>query len=381
MQRMIQLCLRAVAVGSLAVITLSTHAADRQWPVFRGDAALSGVAPGSLAVPTKLAWEFQAHDGIQGSAVISDNRVFFGDSSGCIYALDLKTGKELWTFETKDSIEASPLRVGPLVVVGSLDGKIYALNAKDGKPSWTYSTDDRILGSANATRASDGEAIHILVGGYDNTLHALDLRGKPSWTYTTDSFINGAPAIAGDTAIFGGCDATLHIVSISNGTKRATVDLGAYAAASPAIRKGRAYVGHYGGQLHCIDLASPPRILWSYGDEDGGEAFLSSPAITEQRVIVGCRDKKLHCINAADGSAMWTFKTGGDVDSSPVICDGKVVFGSRDGRLYMVGLAKGNALWRYDAGSPILASPAVVNGTLVVATTGGQVLAWRTTQP
>lgn len=351
-------------------------AADSQWPIFRGNAALTGVSNAKLTLPLKLAWEFQAGDTIRGSAVVGDNRVVVADSAGSIHAINLANGKPLWTFQTGDVVEASPLLIDQLAIVGALNGKLYALNVADGSQSWIYDVGDRIIGSANATGASSDSPAQILFGSYDNKLHALDLKGKPRWTFETESFINGAPATDGKLTLFGGCDANLHSLAISNGSERAAINLGSYIAGSPAIKGDYAYVGHYGGQLICVDLAQN-KIKWSYGDKDNGDAFFSSPAVTKHRVLIGCRDRKLHCVNADDGSVVWTFQTGGDVDSSPVVSGNKVIFGSRDGRLYVANLSDGKELWRYDAGSPITASPAIIKGSVIITTESGLVLAWR----
>lgn len=361
---------------SFYAISHTTLAADSQWPIFRGNAALTGVSNTKLTLPLKLAWEFQAGDTIRGSAVIGDNRVVVGDSKGSIYAINLANGKSLWTFETGDVVEASPLLVDQFAIVGALNGKLYALNVADGSQSWIYDVGDRIIGSANTTRATSDSPAQIIFGSYDNKLHALDLKGEPRWTFETESFINGAPATDDNLTLFGGCDAKLHALAISNGSERAAFSLGSYIAGSPAIKGDYAYVGHYGGQLICVDLAQN-KIKWSYGDKDNGDAFFSSPAVTKDRVLIGCRDRKLHCVSAADGSAVWTFQTGGDVDSSPVVCGDKVIFGSRDGRLYVANLTDGKELWRYDAGSPITASPAIIKGCVIITTESGLVLAWR----
>ncbi|MBT3192492.1 MAG: PQQ-binding-like beta-propeller repeat protein [Verrucomicrobia bacterium] len=346
-----------------------------EWPVFRGDAALTGVAAGSLPLPLELVWEFDAGDGIQGSTVVAEDRVFLGDASGRIQAVNASDGQLLWVFETGDVIESSPLVVEQLVVTGALNGKLYALDVSTGQLRWSHDVGGRIMGSANAA-VSENQKPRIVFGAYDNTLHALTLDGKPLWAFPTDGFINGTPAISGQQAVFGGCDAKLHVVDMNGGTELASIEVESYVAASPAITGGRAYVGHYGGQLLCADLATG-KVLWTYGDEEEGDAFFASPAIAQERVVVGCRDRKLHCVNAADGSEVWTFSTRGDVDSSPTLCDGKAVFGSRDGRLYVVSLEEGALLWSTDTGSPIIASPAVVNGTVFVATEAGQVLAFQ----
>jgi outer membrane protein assembly factor BamB len=82
-------------------------------------------------------------------------------------------------------------------------------------------------------------------------------------------------------------------------------------------------------------------------------------------------------VDRATGEAVWTFETGGNVDSSPVIAGDKVLVGSDDGFLYMLALADGRKVWSYDLGGAVVASPAVSGGTVVIGSDGGTVFAFR----
>src|SRR5512147_2810343 len=66
------------------------------WPMFRGNASLTGVYGGSLPAALKLRWTFQAKDSIESSAAISDGTAYVGSMDGHLYAVDLATGKPRW---------------------------------------------------------------------------------------------------------------------------------------------------------------------------------------------------------------------------------------------------------------------------------------------
>ncbi|MBH49432.1 MAG: hypothetical protein CMG69_01600, partial [Candidatus Marinimicrobia bacterium] len=67
-------------------------------------------------------------------------------------------------------------------------------------------------------------------------------------------------------------------------------------------------------------------------------------------------------INGTDqGTLVWSYETGGDVNSSPVVDDvGDVYFGSDDGSVYALS-ADGQLKWRYATGSGVAASPLVAS--------------------
>ncbi|MBT7700483.1 MAG: PQQ-like beta-propeller repeat protein [Verrucomicrobia bacterium] len=347
------------------------QAAD--WPVFRGDAGLTGVAEGALPLPLKLLWRFETGGDVRSTPVIGGGVVYVGSTDKKLYARDLATGAKRWTFEAGDDIEAPALLVGELVVVGALDGVLYALDAATGTNRWSVKTDDRIMGAANRIDATDPP--RIVFGSYDNILRCVSLSGESVWQYETENFINGGPAVAGNRVLVAGCDAQLHLVAAGDGTLIGSVDAGSYVAASPAARGNRAVVGNHDGRLQAVDLKTR-QTVWTYGGGDDGAPFFSSPAVSESVVVVGGRDGRVHAVALADGKPRWTYKSGGDVDSSPVICDGKVVFGSRDGRLTIVSLKSGSALWSYEIGAAIVGSPAVVNGMVVIGAEDGSIYAF-----
>ncbi|MCX7887901.1 MAG: PQQ-like beta-propeller repeat protein [Verrucomicrobiae bacterium] len=148
-------------------------------------------------------------------------------------------------------------------------------------------------------------------------------------------------------------------------------------AGSVALAGGRAYLGHYGGEVICAGLART-NIVWRY---KGGDAFFSSPAVTEKFVLIGGRDKRLHCVDRDTGKLLWAFETRDEVDCSPVAAGDKVLFGSGDGRFYMCSVTDGKLLWSYDVGKPISSSPAVVGTVVVVGAEDGVVYAFGDKAP
>jgi len=330
------------------------------WPMFRGGQGLLGTAPGTLPDSMTLVWKFKTDGQIKSSPAIYDGLVFIGSSDANIYAINLENGRQVWAYQTGDAVEASPCVVEGSVFVGSSDNFLYALDARTGKLRWKYETSGQILGAANWTRSPDSEKTWILVGSYDNKLHCVDsANGKVVWIYETDNFINGAPAVDEGKAVFGGCDAMIHIVFLADGSRQKQIDTGSFIAASAALFKGRVYVGNYDNVFICADIAAS-EIVWKY--TSGDAPFFSSPAVGQNVVVVGGRDKRVHCLRRDNGKLLWTFATLGEVDSSPVICGDKVVVGSEDGRLYVIRLSDGSQVWSYEIGQAITSSPAVAKG-------------------
>ncbi|MBN1418999.1 MAG: PQQ-binding-like beta-propeller repeat protein [Planctomycetes bacterium] len=80
---------------------------------------------------------------------------------------------------------------------------------------------------------------------------------------------------------------------------------------------------------------------------------LSAPVVAAGRVYVAARDAyAIHALDMRTGERIWTFVTGGRVDSPPTIYRGLVLAGSADGYVYALRASDGALAWRF------LAAPA-----------------------
>jgi eukaryotic-like serine/threonine-protein kinase len=343
------------------------------WAMHRGDPQLQGRASEPAPKQPELRWTFNAGKPVKGGAAIAGGRAYFGDDAGVVHCVKLADGKPVWRFETEGAIEATPLVMDGRVFIGASNGKLYALDAATGEKKWEFETADKILASASWARDPVSGAKWVLVGSYDFNFYALDaLTGKEQWKVETENFINSTPAVTPDGfALFGGCDALLHVVSLKDRKEVRAINAEAYIPGSAAADGKMVYLGNDAKKVFAFEIETGA-TLWSFRDRNF--PYFSSPALSEKDVIIGGRDKRVHCIDRATGDRRWYFATRGDVDSSPVLCsDGGIVVGSHDGRLYCLELADGKERWNYDVGAKISGSPAIANGVIVIGAEDGNV--------
>src|SRR6185436_6498317 len=86
----------------LAADAAAPPAAD--WPQFRGDPALTGVARSTLPAQPKLLWTYEAGEAIESSAAIAGGIVYVGVQPGALIAVDLATGVLRWKYEVSEGI-------------------------------------------------------------------------------------------------------------------------------------------------------------------------------------------------------------------------------------------------------------------------------------
>ena len=91
----------------------------------------------------------------------------------------------------------------------------------------------------------------------------------------------------------------------------------------------------------------------------------------------------MYALDAKTGASLWSFPTGGFINSSPVVANGVVYIGSDDGNVYALDAKTGTRLWTYRTGSNIYSSPAVANGAVYIGSANDNMYAFHLpgTQP
>ncbi len=343
-------------------------ASKATWPIFRGDRQLTGYVK-SIPEKPKAVWHFRAKELVDAGPVISNNKIYLGDTEGTFYCLELTTGKPVWQKKISDGISATALLVDGVCYVGSQSGAFSALSMADGKLLWSYKCEGQISGSANYFM-EHGQP-RIIFGSYDFKLYCLDAKtGKLLWSIPTGNYINGAPAVANNRIIFGGCDGYLRTINASTGKEQFKLKLKSYIPASPAIYDSITYVALYGQKVFAIDQTN--KILWSYASS-GDVAFLSSPAVNHKLVVIGDRDGLVHILNRLDGKKIAEFQTNGDITVGPVISDKRGLITDKDGFIYIFDLVTGKEIWNYQLGSAITAPVAVCGNKIIIADNDGTI--------
>ena len=92
----------------------------------------------------------------------------------------------------------------------------------------------------------------------------------------------------------------------------------------------------------------PTGLKRSWQTSLGGK--LSSPVVAEGKLLVASVDShSVHALDASTGKQIWSFTSGGRVDSPPTIWQGRALFGAADGYVYCLRVSDGQLAWRYRA--------------------------------
>lgn len=315
-------------------------------------------------------WSFSTGYTIASSPAVADDRVFVGDASGRMQAIELSSGMLLWTMRTGGPIYSTPAVSGSRVVFGSTDSTIYCLNTSNGRPLWDHKTHGPIV----ASPLIDGTSVYI--GSSDGSFRALDLEtGAEQWAFDgVEGFVECRPLLAHRTVYFGAWDGCFYALDCSTGTLRwkwvgeTRGILYSPAACWPVAASGRVFVVAPDRKMTAFDAESG-RVIWRSADHQVRESIgLSSDG--ERVYVRTMRDSIIALSTRADRPVtVWTSvpALGYDINSSMLVeRDGVLYYPSKNGFLYALSAHSGALLWIHRLSPGAVHTPTPVRGRRVV---------------
>jgi len=340
------------------------------WPKFNGDTANTGRSTGSGA-KGNVKWQFATVGGVGAPPSLGSNGLlYFGDSSGFVYAVHSSNGVESWRFDTNNEIETSPaigadgtVYVTSFSLKNGLTGQLYALNGSTGALKWEFTNQN--VDSSSPAIGSDGT---VFVGA--DGVYALNpSNGAVKWHFKpSTNFVSlSCPAIGPDGTLYitGGdsqTDSGLFALNPQTGAQiwkftTSSVLIGTSAAVGS---NGAVYFADRGGIVYAV-AASTGKQVWSYTVPDSISGSVSIGF--DGTIYVGSSDDNLYALNGTSGTLKWTFDTGGLATATAALAkDGTIVYGSANGA-FEISAALGTEIWE----SPLsIASSAIIDGNGVI---------------
>jgi len=98
---------------------------------------------------------------------------------------------------------------------------------------------------------------------------------------------------------------------------------------------------------------------------------VAAPAVEGGRLFVVGLDSEVTALNAEDGARLWSYQTGGEVQTPPSVAGDVLYAGAADGNVYGISIEDGSDLWRVSLGQPVTSAFAVGEKQIAVASAGG----------
>jgi eukaryotic-like serine/threonine-protein kinase len=306
---------------------------------------------------TKI-WNFPTGGPVESSPAVVDGVVYIGSEDYNVYAVDARHGTKIWNFPTGGPVESSPAVVDGVVYIGSEDYNVYAVNARHGTKIWNFPTGGPVESSPAVV---DGV---VYIGSQDGNVYALKAdNGTKLWAVPTGGQIDSSPTVSGGVAYIGSGDGSIYAIG-AQGTKLPSFTTRGFVDSSPAIDNGTIYAGSDDGYVYALSASNLADVIWTY--DTGGPVQFSSPTVTNDIVYIGSHDYNVYALTADSGTKLWSFPTGGPVDSSAAVAADVVYIGSDDKNLYALAAVDGKKLWSFPTSGHVFSSPAVAAGMVYV---------------
>jgi outer membrane protein assembly factor BamB len=344
----------------------------QDWPLFRGDAALSGYSSARLPDRPALLWSYKSGARTASSPVVYGQTAYWCDKRGQVYGVDIR-GNRCFAYDFATAVEAAPMIYDSVLYIGRIDGFLSAVSLAKQDTLWNFETMGQISASPNIGVFEGKPA--VVFGSYDNYLYCIEREsGQEIRRFESGYYINGAVALLEHYFISGGCDSWLRIIDGSSGLPSDSLELDAYIPASPAIDGEHCYIADHSGNVYEI-IVRDGKITRSAkmvtATDDSG-SFVSVPALSPTTLFILSDDRYLYAIDRTTGAIRWKYlQKGHSGESSPVVCRDRVLSCSRSGAVSLLDAANGELLWEYDTGEQITASPAVIRGHFYILTAKG----------
>lgn len=332
--------------------------------------------------PIEKLWQYPSLAASYSSPAVGNNMIVFGTEGGELHALS-RDGAFLWKFQTRKEIVSAPQIMDNLIFFGSTNHNFYAVDLK-GRQVWKYTTFSRIKGDG----AVDPETSSVYFGSYDRHLYSLDAVTRAErWVFPPHE--DGRPQDPdAETPEEPAAEPLAEAGEASDEAKEGEegeeepappkVDKSkwprdAFSYAQPTVTStGLLVVGNLDGHLYAVDKRTG-ELRWRWGEEGAKDRRGITSTVLEHdgALYFGANDGKVHAIQLSDQSSLWTFETGGEVNSSPIIDgSGTLYVGSRDHKLYALDAKTGQKKWEVETQGPILAKPVLYQDKLIIFGSG-----------
>ncbi|MCL1978847.1 MAG: iron chelate uptake ABC transporter family permease subunit [Methanomassiliicoccaceae archaeon] len=246
------------------------------------------------------------------SIIYDYGTMFFGTSSGYVYAVDPVSMDILWRAELGGRVYYTNVAVSDgLVYAGALDGKLYVFDAATGKEIvsqtvYTYTTTNKsgtfVTGNVTVPYAdgnniyvgfSDGRGMNSIYGGiatykFDRSAKTLT---RTSYTEETGLVGNYFLPVKNDTfegVYFTSVNIPLGRISIGGSVETVSADLGPIKAAMTLVNGDTIYISEYqlGGYLYAVSLDGKVEGRFMQPESIKNWA-MSAPVVTDLGIYVG----------------------------------------------------------------------------------------------
>jgi outer membrane protein assembly factor BamB len=291
-------------------------------------------------------------------------------SGSFVYAVDLKTEKEVWRYPVEANAKvmfyATPvLTADGQLLIGSAGTShpFVSIDPTTGKENWTESF---AKGAWLASPLVLDEKIYA--PNTDGFLYILDMNGKEAADpIELGGALWAAPSTDGTLLYVTSLDHNFHIIDVASGTLADPIDLGGAAPSSSVVGGDGVYVGSFASTVEFIQSNGKHEVIataenWIWG----------SPVVDSETLYYADLNGKVYSLDLASGSQNWdVVQPDGSIVASPLVVGDQIYVATEAGTLVALD-RDGKTVWEKTVGAKIYTTPVLSGDLILVAPYQGE---------
>jgi outer membrane protein assembly factor BamB len=233
----------------------------------------------------KVIWHHPLPSGAEGSALVSENTVFYGDQAGTLFSANVRTGHVNWTFQASGAIKGGAALSGNNLYIDDYGGEVYDIDPRNGDKIWEASADGGDLGFSSGNFYSTPTVAfgRVYVGNTSGYIYSFAApTGQLAWSYGTGNYVYSSAAVANVPGL------------------------------GPTV-----YMGSYNGEFYAFNAQSGA-VRWTHHDAHGDRISGSATVVNGVVYYSDLDDKLTTGLDAKTGKLRFSFTDGA---FSPVVAD------------------------------------------------------------
>lgn len=361
----------------------------------------------------QLNWAVNLDDDGPSSPVIEDSIIVFNTESCTIFAVNIRTGKEIWSWWLGDPLMSAPAASNGIVFTTYPAAIPYTEDAELNTLGATYShaviAFDLHNGKILWQKRIDGDALSSPVA-HDSTLHLVSLSGTYYTMHQrTGEFISAKHFRATSAPVIADGKAYMSMRADRQGEKVAeqlsVIDMRSIKQDTSYAKKEAPYLDAKVQEQSALknfamgdDAANgfgagaPANSGWTKANDNIGQSnvstlqnFYGSRLLNSGGINYTTMGDELISMDATTGKENWKFKIDGDLQQSggylataPVRAGNYLLIATLKGEIILIDATSGKEVKKYMINEPVRTQPVAMKGWIYVSTTTGKLAAINT---
>jgi outer membrane protein assembly factor BamB len=290
-----------------------------------------------------------------GPCLVNDTVLVYGNSLGWVKAMSTGSQRIIWQTHIQGPVFSTPVTTNGMIILGIVDGSVIGLDALNGRQIWVVKTGQPALAEG---LVEDG---FVYIGGGNRSFYKIDSQnGNVIWQFTgVDGLIQGKPALAGSSVIFGAWDRYLYSLDKNTGTLRWKWNNGKpqklYSPGNifPVCSGDKVFIVAPDRYMTAIDIDTGKEI-WRTNRHQVRESIGVSP--DSSLVYAKLMNDTVIAVSASGNfpKTVWAVNAGFGYEHNPcpvIATKELVIAATRDGMLVAIDPKTCSIVWKYKAGN------------------------------